>query len=36
MALSGYMGICGNRGPVTARGGSKTFDIVGFSGATEE
>jgi len=36
MALSGHMEICGNRAPVTAGEGSKTFDIVGFSGATEE
>jgi hypothetical protein len=36
MALSGYMEICGNRAPVTAGEGSKTFDIVGFSDAPEQ
>jgi hypothetical protein len=36
MALSGYMEIYGNRAPVTAGGGSKTYDIVGFSDALEE
>jgi hypothetical protein len=35
MALSGYIEIYGNQRPVTAGGGSKTFDIVGFSGAPE-
>lgn len=36
MALSGHMEIYGNECPVTAGEGSKTFDIVGFSGAPEE
>jgi hypothetical protein len=35
MALSGHMGIYGNQRPVTDGEGSKTFDIVGFSGARE-
>jgi hypothetical protein len=35
MALSGYMEIYGNRAPVTAGGGRKTVDIVGFSGAQQ-
>ena len=30
------MEICGNRAPVTAGEGSKTFDIVGFSDAPEQ